>query len=95
MTRESEIHKINTDEETIHNLGEITLKNIRLFKGFTFTRNPNDRLPSKFLLRRHLWLKKINYTEKKLGWFGEAKEPAEFWMSWLLNKKCWLLRDKD
>ena len=54
LKRESEIHKINTDEETIDNLGEITLKNIRLFKGFTFARNPNDRLPSKFLLRRHL-----------------------------------------
>ena len=54
LKRESEIHKINTDEETIDNLEEITLKNIRLFKGFTFARNPNDRLPSKFLLRRHL-----------------------------------------
>ena len=65
MKRESEIHKINTDEETIDNLEEINLKNIRLFKGFTFARNPNDRLPSKFLLRSHLWLREIQLHWKE------------------------------
>ena len=30
LKRESEIHKINTDEETIDNLEEITLKNIKI-----------------------------------------------------------------
>ena len=70
LKRESEIHKINTDEETIDNLEEITLKNIRLFKGFTFARNPNERLPSKLLLRRHLWLREI-----QLHW-------KEAWLIW-------------